>query len=69
MTKFKRIIHTPAYTLYLDRYQATKQLQALGSSCGDAVDVRAFLPKEDPRYAPGTGCFANKLNAGLGGGQ
>lgn len=65
MTKFKRIIHTPAYTLCLDRYQATKQLQALGSSCGDAVDVRVYLPKEDPCSAPGTGRFADKLNASL----
>ncbi|PSB55160.1 DNA primase, partial [Chroococcidiopsis cubana CCALA 043] len=33
-----------------------------GYQQGDAVYVRAFLPKEDPRYAPNTGRKADRLN-------
>ncbi|TBR56817.1 hypothetical protein B4U84_27765 [Westiellopsis prolifica IICB1] len=48
--------------LEIDTSQAIKQLQLLGYQRGDAIYVRAFLPKEDPRYAPNTGRKANKLN-------
>jgi hypothetical protein len=47
---------------YIDRNQATAHLEALGYQQGDAVYVRAFLPKEDPRYAPNTGRKADRLN-------
>ncbi|WP_250126635.1 DUF3987 domain-containing protein [Chroococcidiopsis sp. CCMEE 29] len=49
-------------TLHLDREQATSQLEALGQSLSHAVYVRAFLPKEDPRYANDKGRKANELN-------
>ncbi|MDZ4877830.1 MAG: hypothetical protein CLLPBCKN_007265 [Chroococcidiopsis cubana SAG 39.79] len=48
--------------LTLDRQQAVAHLETLGYKQGDAVYVRAFLPKEDPRYAPNTGRKANRLN-------
>ncbi len=46
----------------IDRAQATTQLEALEFKRGDAIYVRAFLPKEDPRSAPNTGRKADKLN-------
>jgi hypothetical protein len=46
----------------IDTAQAIRQLELLGYQRGDAVYVRAFFPKEDPRYAPGTGRKADKLN-------
>ncbi|MFQ4145541.1 DUF3987 domain-containing protein [Chlorogloeopsis sp. ULAP02] len=46
----------------IDTSQAIKQLELLGYQRGDAIYVRAFLPKEDPRYAPNTGRKADKLN-------
>ncbi|WP_029630753.1 MULTISPECIES: DUF3987 domain-containing protein [Nostocales] len=46
----------------IDTSQAIKQLELLGYQRGDAVYVRAFLPKEDPRYAPGTARKADKIN-------
>lgn len=46
----------------IDTSQAIRQLELLGYHRGDAVYVRAFLPKEDPRYAPNTGRKADKLN-------
>lgn len=49
-------------TLHLDRDQATSQLEALGHSLSNAVYIRAFLPKEDPRYANDKGRKADKLN-------
>lgn len=52
----------PTHTLRIDRNQATAQLEALGYKHGDAVYVRAFLPKDDPHYAPNTGRKADKLN-------
>jgi hypothetical protein len=48
--------------LQLDRTSAIAQLKILGYKQGDAVYVRAFLPKEDPRYAPNTGRKADKLS-------
>lgn len=48
--------------LTLDRQQAVAHLETLGYKQGDAVYVRAFLPKEDPRYAPNTGRKADRLN-------
>lgn len=48
--------------LEIDRQQAITQLEMLGYQQGDAVYVRAFLPKEDPRYAPNTGRKADRLN-------
>ena len=50
------------HPLRTDRNQATAQLTALGYSQGDTIYVRAFLPKEDPRYGPGTGRKADQLN-------
>ncbi len=55
-------INAPAHPLHIDRDHATTQLEALGYSRGNAVYIRAFLPKEDPRYGPGTGRKADKLN-------
>ncbi len=52
----------PPLSLRIDHDQATTQLEALGYSRGEAVYVRALLPKEDPRYGPGTGRKADKLN-------
>ena len=46
----------------IDTSQAIKQLELLGYQRGDAVYVRAFLPKVDPRYAPGTARKADKIN-------
>lgn len=46
----------------IDTSQAIKQLELLGYKRGDAVYVRAFLPKEDPRFAPGTARKADKIN-------
>jgi len=46
----------------IDTSQAIKQLELLGYQRGDAVYVRAFLPKEDPRYASGTARKADKIN-------
>ncbi len=54
--------NTTAHQLRIDRNHATNQLEALGYNRGDAVYIRAFLPKEDPRYGPGTGRKADKLN-------
>jgi len=48
--------------LQLDRYSAIAQLERLGYKRGDAIYIRAFLPKEDPRYAPNTGRKADKLS-------
>jgi len=48
--------------LKIDQQQAITQLETLGYNRGDAVYVRAFLPKEDPRYGPGTGRKADQLN-------
>ena len=48
--------------LYLDRSSAIAQLEILGYKRGDAIYIRAFLPKEDPRYAPNTGRKADKLS-------
>ncbi|WP_414585331.1 DUF3987 domain-containing protein [Scytonema sp. PCC 10023] len=45
----------------IDTSQAIRQLELLGYHRGDAVYVRAFLPKEDLRYAPNTGRKADKL--------
>lgn len=45
----------------IDTSQAIRQLELLGYHRGSAVYVRAFLPKEDPRYAPNTGRKADKL--------
>ncbi|OWY65854.1 DNA primase [cyanobacterium TDX16] len=53
-------LHLTALTL--DRQQVAAHLKTLGYKQGDAVYVRAFLPKEDPRYAPNTGRKANRLN-------
>lgn len=53
-------LHLTALTL--DRQQAVAHLETLGYKQGDAVYVRAFLPKEDPRYAPNTGRKADRLN-------
>ncbi|MBD2305569.1 DUF3987 domain-containing protein [Chroococcidiopsis sp. FACHB-1243] len=53
-------LHLTALTL--DRQQVVAQLETLGYKQGDAVYVRAFLPKEDHRYAPNTGRKANRLN-------
>jgi len=47
--------------LEIDRQQAITQLEMLGYQQGDAVYVRAFLPKEDPHYAPNTGRKADHL--------
>jgi hypothetical protein len=46
----------------IDRNQATAHLEALGYQPGNAVYIRAFLSKEDPRYAPNTGRKADRLN-------
>lgn len=46
----------------IDTSQAIKQLELLGYQRGDAVYVRAFLPKVDPRFAPGTARKADKIN-------
>ncbi|AFZ33571.1 MULTISPECIES: DUF3987 domain-containing protein [Cyanophyceae] len=46
----------------IDRNQATAHLEALGYQPGHAVYIRAFLSKEDPRYAPNTGRKAERLN-------
>ncbi len=54
--------NTTAHPLHIDRDHATTQLKALAYNRGDAVYIRAFLPKEDPRYGPGTGRKADKLN-------
>jgi len=48
--------------LHLDRQQTIAQLEILGYKRGDATYIRAFLPKEDSRYAPNTGRKADKLN-------
>jgi hypothetical protein len=49
--------------LKIDQKQALDQLEILRYSSGDAVYVRAFLPKEDPRYGEkGTARKADKLN-------
>ncbi|OWY69027.1 DNA primase [cyanobacterium TDX16] len=48
--------------LHLDRSSAIAQLEMLGYKRGDAIYIRAFLPKEDPRYAPNTGRKADKLS-------
>lgn len=53
---------TQFLSLDIDTSQAIKQLELLGYQRGDAVYVRAFLPKEDPFYAPGTGRKADHLN-------
>lgn len=53
---------SPARVLHLDRHQTITHLEILGCKRGDAVYIRAFLPKEDPRYGPGTGRKADKLN-------
>ncbi len=53
---------TQFLSLDIDTSQAIKQLELLGYQRGDAVYVRAFLPKEDPCYAPGTGRKADHLN-------
>ncbi|PSB48569.1 DNA primase [Cyanosarcina cf. burmensis CCALA 770] len=53
-------LHLTALTL--DRQQVVAHLETLGYKQGDAVYVRAFLPKEDPRYAPNTGRKADRLN-------
>lgn len=50
-----------SYSLRIDRDQATTQIEALGHKL-NAVCVRAFLPKEDPRYGPNTGRKADKLD-------
>ena len=47
--------------ILLDRKQAITQLEALGYSREDTIYVKAFLPKENLRYAPNTGRKANKL--------
>jgi hypothetical protein len=46
----------------IDRNQATAHLEALGYQPGNAVYIRAFLSKENPRYAPNTGRKADRLN-------
>ena len=46
----------------IDRNQATAHLEALGYQPGNAVYIRAFLSKEDLRYAPNTGRKADRLN-------
>ncbi|GAX46118.1 hypothetical protein NIES4075_71390 [Tolypothrix sp. NIES-4075] len=46
----------------IDTSQAIKQLELLGYQRGDAVYVRAFLPKVDPRYASGTARKADNLD-------
>lgn len=48
--------------ILVDRNQAITQLEALSCSRGDSIYVRAFLPKEDPRYGPVPGHKADKLN-------
>jgi hypothetical protein len=48
--------------LHLNRSSAIAQLEMLGYKRGDAIYIRAFLPKEDPRYAPNTGRKADKLS-------
>ncbi|MDF5723001.1 MAG: DUF3987 domain-containing protein [Rhizonema sp. PD37] len=49
-------------SLEIDTSQAIRQLELLGYQQGDAVYVRAFLPKEDPRYALNTARKADHLN-------
>ncbi|MEC4812737.1 MAG: DUF3987 domain-containing protein [Scytonema sp. PMC 1069.18] len=49
-------------SLKIDTNQAIKQLELLGYQQGDAIYVRAFLPKEDSRSAPNTGRKADRLN-------
>lgn len=46
---------------HLDRTSAIAQLEMLGYKRGDAIYIRAFLPKEDPRYAPNTGRKAGEV--------
>jgi hypothetical protein len=50
-----------SYTLRIDRAQATTQIEALGHQL-NSVCVRAFLPKEDKRYAPNSGRKADQLD-------
>jgi hypothetical protein len=45
----------------IGRNEAIAQLEVLGYKRGDAVYIRAFLPKEDLSYAPNAGCNADKL--------
>lgn len=53
---------TQFLSLDIDTSQAIQQLELLGYQRGDAVYVRAFLPKKDPCYGPGTGRKADHLN-------
>lgn len=56
--QYSSLTHAPQ----IDRNHATTHFEALGYSRGDAVYVRAFLPKEDHRHGPGAGRKADKLN-------
>lgn len=47
--------------LHLDRPSAIAQLEMLGYKRGDAIYIRAFLPKEDSRYGPNTGRKAGEV--------
>ncbi|MDV2996841.1 MAG: hypothetical protein N4J56_006546 [Chroococcidiopsis sp. SAG 2025] len=60
----KNISSSPSVSqkLHLERSSAIAQLEILGYKRGDAIYIRAFLPKEDPRYAPNTGRKADKLS-------
>lgn len=53
---------SPTRAPHVDRHQTITHLEALGCKRGDAVYIRAFLPKEDPRYGPRTGRKGDKLN-------
>ena len=56
------MMKTQFSSLEIDTSQAIRQLELLGYQQGDAVYVRAFLPKEDPHYALNTARKADHLN-------
>ncbi|MBW4640531.1 MAG: DUF3987 domain-containing protein [Gloeocapsa sp. UFS-A4-WI-NPMV-4B04] len=53
--------HPSLKNLLIDRDQATTQLEALSHSLNNAY-LRAFLPKEDPRYGSNTARKADRIN-------
>lgn len=52
---------TPRF-IKVARIQMNSSLEVLGHKRGDAVYIRAFIPKEDPRYDPNTVRKADNLN-------
>jgi hypothetical protein len=53
--------HPSLENLSIDRDQATTQLEALSHTLNNAY-LRAFLPKEDPRYGSNTARKADRIN-------